>query len=89
MTAQIYGVRNNYGFTLNKTYNLHCLDGLQQLDSNSIDMTLTSPPCDNLRNDKTNISNIWGDFIWKPALKELFRVIKNAKLHFRNFKGKL
>ena len=34
-------MKYNHNFTLNKTYNLHCLDGLKQLDSNSIDMTLT------------------------------------------------
>ena len=34
---------------LNKTYNMDCLEGLKLLDDNSIDLTVTSPPYDNLR----------------------------------------
>lgn len=78
MTAQGYSARN--GFALNQIYNIHCLDGLKQLHSSSIDMVLTSPPYDNLRNYKNNISNTWRDFIWKPVLKELFRVIKQGSV---------
>lgn len=62
-------------FAINQTYHIDCLEGLKQLDSSSIDMVLTSPPYDNLRNYK-NIVNIWDENIWKPVLKELFRVVK-------------
>ena len=32
----------------NKIYNCNCLDGLKQLDDNSVDLTVCSPPYDNL-----------------------------------------
>ena len=34
---------------LNKIYCMDCLEGMKQLDDNSIDLTVTSPPYDNLR----------------------------------------
>lgn len=76
MTLQIYNKKRiSKLFAINQTYHIDCLEGLKQLDSNSIDMVLTSPPYDNLRNYK-NIVSVWGEHIWKPVLKELFRVIK-------------
>lgn len=77
MTVQIFDKKRVSGlFTINQTYHIDCLDGLRRLDSNSIDMVLTSPPYDNLRNYKSNIINVWGEHIWKPVLKEIFRVVK-------------
>lgn len=59
---------------LNKIYNCNCLDGLKQLDSNSINLTVTSPPYDNLRTygDITD----WSFDIFKPIAEELYRVTK-------------
>ena len=34
---------------LNKIYNMDCLEGLKLLGDNSIDLTVTSPPYDDLR----------------------------------------
>jgi site-specific DNA-methyltransferase (adenine-specific) len=34
---------------MNKTLNIDCLEGMKLLPSNSIDLTLTSPPYDDLR----------------------------------------
>ena len=34
---------------LNKIYNMDCIDGMKMLDDNCIDLTVTSPPYDNLR----------------------------------------
>ena len=48
---------------LNKIYNTDCLDGLRLLDDYCIDLTVTSPPYDNLRTyngysfDFENIAN--------------------------------
>ena len=66
----------NKPFAINQTHHIDCIDGLKRLDSNSIDMVLTSPPYDNLRNYKSNIANTWGEHIWKPVLKEIYRVLK-------------
>lgn len=59
---------------LNNIYNCDCLTGLKQLDSNSIHLTVTSPPYDNLRTygDITD----WSFDIFKPIADELYRVTK-------------
>jgi DNA modification methylase len=57
---------------LNKIYNQDCLQGLKLLDDNSIDLTVTSPPYDNLRT--------YNGFSWdfEGIAKELYRVTKNG-----------
>ena len=37
---------------LNKTHNINCIDGMNLLDDNCIDLTVTSPPYDDLRSYK-------------------------------------
>lgn len=55
---------------LNKIYNMDCLDGMKLLDDNSIDLTVTSPPYDNLRK--------YNGFSWnfEGIANELYRVTK-------------
>ena len=57
---------------LNKIYNQDCLEGLKLLDDNSIDLTVTSPPYDNLRT--------YNGFSWdfEGIAKELYRVTKEG-----------
>lgn len=57
---------------LNKIYNMDCLEGMRLLDGNSIDLTVTSPPYDNLRT--------YNGFIWdfEGVAKELFRITKDG-----------
>lgn len=57
---------------LNKIYNLPCEEGLKLLDSESIDLTVTSPPYDNLRDYKGY------SFDFETIAKELFRVTKKG-----------
>lgn len=59
---------------INNIYNLHCLDGLKQLEDNSIDLTVTSPPYDNLRTYGDTCD--WSYDIFKPIADELYRVTK-------------
>lgn len=51
-------------------YNMDCLDGMMALPDECIDLTVTSPPYDDLRtyNGFT--------FDWKATIKELYRVTK-------------
>lgn len=56
----------------NKTHNLDCLIGLKKLDTESIDLTVTSPPYDDLR----NYDGYTFDF--KGIANELYRVTKNG-----------
>ena len=57
---------------LNKTYCMDCLEGLKLLNDNSIDLTVTSPPYDDLR--KYNGYS----FDFENIAKELYRVTKDG-----------
>ena len=57
---------------LNQIYNVDCIDGMKQLDDNSIDMVITSPPYDDLRNYNGfsfDIDNV---------ISGLYRILKNG-----------
>jgi len=45
-----------------------------------LDLTVTSPPYDDMRSYKNNIDKKenWGEHIWKPIIAELFRVTKDG-----------
>jgi site-specific DNA-methyltransferase (adenine-specific) len=49
-----------------------CLEVMKQFESNSIDMVLTSPPYDNLRNYKGY------NFPFEQIARELYRILKNG-----------
>lgn len=57
---------------LNKIYNMDCLEGLRTLKNDSVDLTVTSPPYDNLRK--------YNGFSWdfEGIAKELYRITKNG-----------
>lgn len=48
---------------LNKIYNMDCLEGLRQLDDNSIDLIITSPPYNKGINGKNNKGPKWNKTI--------------------------
>ena len=60
----------------NKVLQGDCLELMKQLPDKSIDLTVTSPPYDNLRTYNGNL--IWGEHIWKPIIAELFRITKDG-----------
>lgn len=57
---------------LNKIYNMDCLDGMKLLDDECIDLTVTSPPYDNLRTYNGY------SFDFEGIAKELYRVTKRG-----------
>jgi len=57
---------------INKCYNENCLDTMKRMDNNFIDLTVTSPPYDNLRNYNGY------SFDFESIAKELFRVTKQG-----------
>ncbi len=59
---------------LNKIYNMDCLEGMKLIDDNSIDLTVTSPPYDNLRDYNNEVTGNFEKF--KEIAKELFRITK-------------
>jgi len=61
---------------INKVICGDCLEVMKDIPDNSIDMVLTSPPYDNLRTYNGSLD--WGEHIWKPVIKELFRIVKDG-----------
>jgi len=51
------------------------LIALTKLEENSIDLTVTSPPYDNLRTYNGNNAQ-WGEPVWKSIIEELYTVTK-------------
>lgn len=60
---------------INKIYNGNSLNLLKEIDDNSIDMVLTSPPYDNMR-EYDGI--VWNFEIFKLIAQELKRVLKEG-----------
>ena len=56
------------------THNLSCIDGMTSMDADSVDLVVTSPPYDNLR--EYNKSSVWNFDIFKEVAKQLSRVLK-------------
>ena len=54
-----------------------CLIEMKHIKSGSVDLTVTSPPYDNLRSYNGN-NEQWGKHVWKEVLKELYRVTKKG-----------
>lgn len=57
---------------INKIYNENCLDTMAKMPDNFIDLTVTSPPYDNLRQYKGY------SFVFEEIAKELFRITKQG-----------
>jgi len=53
-----------------------CLERMKEIADGSVDLTVTSPPYDNLRTYNNSLD--WGEHVWKPVLRELFRVTKQG-----------
>lgn len=51
-----------------------CVEQLSKLPEKLVDLTVTSPPYDNLRTYNGTLE--WGEHVWKPVLEQLFRVTK-------------
>ena len=56
----------------NKVYNENCLDTMAKMEDNFIDLTVTSPPYDNMRKYKGY------SFEFEKIAKELYRTTKEG-----------
>tara|TARA_R110000823_G_scaffold229477_1_gene356486 strand:- start:251 stop:1024 length:774 start_codon:yes stop_codon:yes gene_type:complete len=54
-----------------------CLERMKEIPDDSIDLTVTSPPYDNLRDYNGN-NDQWGEHVWQEVLSDLFRVTKKG-----------
>ena len=58
-------------------YNGDCLEVMRSIADNSIDLTVTSPPYDNLRSYNGN-NELWNEQVWKNVIAELYRITKQG-----------
>jgi site-specific DNA-methyltransferase (adenine-specific) len=54
-----------------------CLERMKEIESGSVDLTVTSPPYDNLRSYNGNNAQ-WGEHVWKAVIAGLYRVTKQG-----------
>jgi site-specific DNA-methyltransferase (adenine-specific) len=54
-----------------------CLELMKDIPENSIDLTVTSPPYDNLRSYNGN-NDKWNASVWKSVITDLFRITKDG-----------
>jgi len=54
-----------------------CLERMKDIESGLVDLTVTSPPYDNLRTYNGN-NEMWGEHVWKAVIADLYRVTKNG-----------
>ena len=61
---------------LNKIYNENCINTMAKMQDCFVDLTVTSPPYDNLRTYTGETQ--WNENVWKSIVKELYRVTKKG-----------
>lgn len=54
-----------------------CLEEMKKIADGSVDLTVTSPPYDNLRTYNGN-NDQWGEHVWKAVIQDIFRVTKQG-----------
>jgi DNA modification methylase len=54
-----------------------CLELMKDIPDGSVDLTVTSPPYDNLRTYNGNNSQ-WGEHVWKSVIADLYRITKDG-----------
>jgi len=62
---------------MNKLMQGDCLERMKEIPDGGVDLTVTSPPYDNLRSYNGN-NDQWGEHVWKAVLAELYRVTKSG-----------
>ena len=58
-------------------FNGDCLEVMKSIPDGGVDLTVTSPPYDNLRSYNGN-NDLWGEHVWKEVLAELYRITKDG-----------
>jgi DNA modification methylase len=53
-----------------------CIEAMKRMDEGSVDLTVTSPPYDNLRTYEGSL--VWNEDVWKEVLSQLYRVTKQG-----------
>jgi len=53
-----------------------CIEAMKRMEEGSVDLTVTSPPYDNLRTYEGSL--VWNEDVWKEVLSQLYRVTKQG-----------
>lgn len=61
---------------MNQVFLGDCTDVMPKLDAKSIDLVLTSPPYDSLRDYNNTLD--WSENVWMCVIREIFRVLKDG-----------
>lgn len=64
-------IRNNIDI-----YNVNCMDHMQSIQADSVDLVVTSPPYDNLREYGSDNPDSWNFDVFKQVANGLYRVVK-------------
>jgi len=56
----------------------NCIDIMGNMPDGSIDLTVTSPPYDNLRTYGKDIDKVWCADIWQQIISQLYRITKDG-----------
>lgn len=62
---------------INTVHEGDCIELMKEIPDGSVDLTVTSPPYDNLRTYNGN-NALWGEQVWKSVIQDLFRVTKQG-----------
>lgn len=54
-----------------------CLERMKEIPSGSVDLTVTSPPYDNIRSYNGN-NDQWSESVWRDVIKDLYRVTSDG-----------
>ena len=58
-------------------YRGDCQENMRNIPDGSVDLTVTSPPYDNLRTYNGN-NALWGEHVWKAVIQDLYRLTKQG-----------
>ena len=61
---------------MNQVFHNDCVSGMEALEDQSVDLSITSPPYDDLRS--YNESSLWNIEVFKDVAQQLYRVIKTG-----------
>jgi site-specific DNA-methyltransferase (adenine-specific) len=63
---------------LNYIFNQSCIETMNAMPDNFIDLVVTSPPYDNLRTYENGIDKSWNENLWKQIIQTMFGKLKDG-----------
>ena len=63
---------------IDRIHNMDCIEGMSLLGECTIDLTVTSPPYDSIRDYGNSIDKTWCKDVWEKVIDGLYRVTKKG-----------